>query len=121
MHNLSTIWRILGLQILKPLSMKYLSTCPILSPRPPYSPQSFVLSHSDSANFLQGERLCSTCRYYRVLTMVYNTQRYWVFGLCPSSGFFLNNNEKTQRFGNWICFHPQVRENTYSVGSLGRE
>jgi hypothetical protein len=29
-------------------------------------------------------------RYYRVLTMVYNTQRYWVFGLCPSSGFFLN-------------------------------
>jgi hypothetical protein len=42
-------------------------------------------------------------RYYRVLTMVYNTQRYWVFGLCPSSGFFLNNNEKTKRFGNWIC------------------
>jgi hypothetical protein len=25
-------------------------------------------------------------RYYRVLTMVYNTQRYWVFGLYPSSG-----------------------------------
>jgi hypothetical protein len=22
------------------------------------------------------------------------SQRYWVFGLCPSSGFFLNNNEK---------------------------
>jgi hypothetical protein len=33
-------------------------------------------------------------RYYRVLTLVYNTQRYWVFGLCPSSGYFLNNNEK---------------------------
>jgi hypothetical protein len=47
-------------------------------------------------------------RYYRVLTMVYNTQRYWVFGFCPSSRFFLNNNEKTQRFGNWICFRPQV-------------
>jgi hypothetical protein len=45
-------------------------------------------------------------------------KRYWVFGLCPSSGFFLNNNEKTQRFGNWICFPPQVREDTYSVGSL---
>jgi hypothetical protein len=58
-----------------------------------------------------------TSRYYRVLTMVYNTQRYWVFGLCPSSGYFLNNNEKT-RFGNWICFRPQVREDTYSVGSL---
>jgi hypothetical protein len=42
-----------------------------------------------------------------------NTQRYWVFGLCPSSGFFLNNNEKTQRFGNWICLRPQVREHTY--------
>jgi hypothetical protein len=27
-------------------------------------------------------------RYYRVLTMVYNTQRYWAFGLCPSTGFF---------------------------------
>jgi hypothetical protein len=27
-------------------------------------------------------------RYYRVPTMVYNTQKYWVFGLCPSSGFF---------------------------------
>jgi hypothetical protein len=27
--------------------------------------------------------------------MVYNTQRYWVFGLCPSSGFFLNNEKNT--------------------------
>jgi hypothetical protein len=26
-------------------------------------------------------------RFYRVLTMVYNTRNYWVFGLCPSSGF----------------------------------
>jgi hypothetical protein len=50
--------------------------------------------------------------------MVYNTQRYWVFGLCPSSGFFLNNNEKIQRVGNWICFRPQVREDTYSGGPL---
>jgi hypothetical protein len=40
--------------------------------------------------------------------MVYNTQWYWVFGLCPSSGFFLNNNEKTERFGNWICFRNVV-------------
>jgi hypothetical protein len=30
--------------------------------------------------------------------MVYNTQIYWVFGLCPSSGFFLNNNEKNTTF-----------------------
>jgi hypothetical protein len=33
-----------------------------------------------------------------------NIQDYWIFGLCPSS-FIL----KTQRFGNWICFRPQVR------------
>jgi hypothetical protein len=25
-------------------------------------------------------------------------ERYWVFGLCPSSGFFLNNNEKNTTF-----------------------
>jgi hypothetical protein len=50
--------------------------------------------------------------------MVYNTQRYWVFGLCPSSGVFLNNNEKAQRFGNWICFRPQVREDTYYYYTL---
>jgi hypothetical protein len=25
-------------------------------------------------------------RIYRVLTMVYNSQNYWVSGLCPSSG-----------------------------------
>jgi hypothetical protein len=35
--------------------------------------------------------------YYRVLTMVYYTQIYWVFGLCPSSGFFLNSKGKTQQ------------------------
>jgi hypothetical protein len=26
-------------------------------------------------------------RFYRVLTMVCNTQNYWVLGFCPSSGF----------------------------------
>jgi hypothetical protein len=40
-------------------------------------------------------------RYYRVLIMVYNTQRYWVFGLCPSSGYFLNNNGKTHWTSDW--------------------
>jgi hypothetical protein len=29
-----------------------------------------------------------------------------------------NKLRKTRRFGNWICFRPQVREKTYSVGSL---
>jgi hypothetical protein len=38
--------------------------------------------------------------------MVYNTQNYWVFGLCSSSGILEN---RKQRFGNWICFRPQVR------------
>jgi hypothetical protein len=28
-------------------------------------------------------------------------------------------DQRTQRFGNWICFYPQMsREDTYSVGSL---
>jgi hypothetical protein len=26
--------------------------------------------------------------------------------------------EQTRRFGSWICFRPQVRRDTYSVGSL---
>jgi hypothetical protein len=25
--------------------------------------------------------------YYRVLTMVYNSQRYWAFGLCPKAQY----------------------------------
>jgi hypothetical protein len=30
-----------------------------------------------------------------------------------------SRSQKKQRFGNWICFRPQVRgEDTYSVGSL---
>jgi hypothetical protein len=66
------------------------------------------------------QHLRGTASVLRVDTMVYNTQRYWVFGLCTSSGIFLNNNEKTQRFGNWICFSPQVREDTYSVCPLER-
>jgi hypothetical protein len=42
--------------------------------------------------------------------MVHNTQNYWVFGLCPSS--VILKNYRTQRFGNWIYFLPQVREET---------
>jgi hypothetical protein len=38
--------------------------------------------------------------------MVCNTQNDWVFGLCPSSGIL---KIRKQRFGNWICFRPQVR------------
>jgi hypothetical protein len=34
-------------------------------------------------------------------------KNYWVFGLFPSSGFL--ENRKKCRFGNWICFRPQVK------------
>jgi hypothetical protein len=35
--------------------------------------------------------------FYRALTVVYNIQNYWVFGLCPSSGIL--EIRKKQRFG----------------------
>jgi hypothetical protein len=39
---------------------------------------------------------------------------FWILSIVRYS-----RNEKTQRFGNCICFRPQVRsEYTYSVGSL---
>jgi hypothetical protein len=38
--------------------------------------------------------------------MVYNSQNYWGFGLCPSSGIL---EIIKQYFGNWICFRPQVK------------
>jgi hypothetical protein len=38
--------------------------------------------------------------------MVYNIQNYWVFGRFPSSGIL---EDRKRRFGNWICFRPQVR------------
>jgi hypothetical protein len=51
--------------------------------------------------------------------MVQNTQNYWVFGLCPSSDIL--KNYKTQRFGNWICFRPEVRGETPTLsGPLER-
>jgi hypothetical protein len=39
--------------------------------------------------------------------MVYDFQDYWVFGRSPSSGIL--KNRITRRFGNWICFHHQVK------------
>jgi hypothetical protein len=43
--------------------------------------------------------------------MVYNTQNYWGFGFNPSCGI-LKKHQKTQRFGNWFCFHSQVKGET---------
>jgi hypothetical protein len=43
-----------------------------------------------------------------------DTQNYWDFGLCPSSGIL---ETRKQHFGNWNCFCPQVKgEDTYSIG-----
>jgi hypothetical protein len=44
------------------------------------------------------------------------TKNYWVIEPCPSSGIL--RKQKTERFGNWIYFRPQVRGDIYSVGSL---
>jgi hypothetical protein len=41
-------------------------------------------------------------------TMVYDTQNYWVLGLCSFCGIL--NNKKTRHFGKYICFRPQVGE-----------
>jgi hypothetical protein len=39
--------------------------------------------------------------------MVYNTQKHWIFGLCPSSSIVQNTKEhKASETG---CFRPQVR------------
>jgi hypothetical protein len=51
--------------------------------------------------------------------MIYNTENYWAFGLFPSSGIL---ETRKQRFGNWICSHPQVRggKTPTQLSSLGR-
>jgi hypothetical protein len=36
----------------------------------------------------------------RLLTMVYNTQNYWVFGLCPSSGILGTRKHKVSEIGS---------------------
>jgi hypothetical protein len=47
------------------------------------------------------------------------TQNYWVFGLLSIVRY--SKNYKIQRFGNWICFRPQVRGETPIVlGPLER-
>jgi hypothetical protein len=49
-----------------------------------------------------------------------NPQNDWVFGICPSSGFKIIR-KKTRRFGNWICFRPQVKGiNIVGSISVGR-
>jgi hypothetical protein len=46
-----------------------------------------------------------------------NGHDYCGFGLSASSGI-LNKHEGTQRFGNWSCFHPQVRSGRHLLSSV---
>jgi hypothetical protein len=39
-------------------------------------------------------------RFYRVLTMVYNTQNYWVLGLCSSSGILETGKHNVSETGS---------------------
>jgi hypothetical protein len=51
--------------------------------------------------------------------MGHKTQSYWVSGV--HSPYGVVNNEKTQRFGNWICFRLQVKwegGDSYCAGSI---
>jgi hypothetical protein len=52
--------------------------------------------------------------------MVYNTQDYWVFGLCPSSGILKNTEEcNVSETGSVsILWWGVGVGNTYSVGSV---
>jgi hypothetical protein len=39
-------------------------------------------------------------KFYRVLTMVYNTQNYWIFVLCPSSGILVTRKHDVSETGS---------------------
>jgi hypothetical protein len=47
---------------------------------------------SNHSATVTGINACDTAKF--TFFEMYISLRYWVFGLCPSSGFFLNNNEK---------------------------
>jgi hypothetical protein len=44
--------------------------------------------------------------------MVYDTQNYWFWTLTTVRH---SRKQKTQRFGTWICFHPQVNGRSHLV------
>jgi hypothetical protein len=48
---------------------------------------------------------------------VYNTQNYWVFGLCPSSGILDTRKHNVSETGSVFVLRL-VGGDTYSVGSL---
>jgi hypothetical protein len=49
--------------------------------------------------------------------MVYNTQNYWGFGLCPSSGILETRKHNVSETGSVFVVRGGG-EDTYSVGSL---
>jgi hypothetical protein len=49
--------------------------------------------------------------------MVYNTQNYWVSGLCPSSGILNTRKHNVSKTGS-ISVLRKGEGDTYSVGSL---
>jgi hypothetical protein len=49
--------------------------------------------------------------------MVFNTQNYWLFGLCPSSGILETRKHNVSESGS-VPSAGEGKENTYSVGSL---
>jgi hypothetical protein len=55
---------------------------------------------------MQQWKKCSIHRFLRGPCPMISSQNYWVIGLCPSSSIL---ETRKQRFGNWICFRPQVR------------
>jgi hypothetical protein len=58
-----------------------------------------------------------TLRISRILTMVYNTQNYWVSGLCPSTGI-LNTRKHNVTETASVSVLRWREGHTYSVGSL---
>jgi hypothetical protein len=47
-----------------------------------------------------GLKQATLSRFQRVLTMAYNTQNYWVFGLFPSSGIVQNRKHDVSEAGS---------------------
>jgi hypothetical protein len=60
----------------------------------------------------------ASCRFWRVLMMEYNTQDYWVFGLCPSSGILDTRKHDVSETGSVPVLRWRRGEDTYSVGPL---
>jgi hypothetical protein len=56
------------------------------------------------------------CRFWRVLTMVYNTQDYWVFWTFPSSGILENRKHDVSETVSISVLRWKGGGDTYSVG-----